>query len=262
MAGFTNNSSNIFGKLLNSAVRGTNKSLKVLASGKRELNGAELSVLSELEAAVKINTQGSSNASNSSLALNVADSSVSQISSIQSRMQELSAQSANGVYSDEQRAALSEEFNALRDEANRIQATSEFNGQNVLSGGETSTQLGDTSLSLAKADLTDSLSELDSLDISTQAGAQSAIDSLDNFGSNLSKTRSLIGANQTRLQVAGKQLESKALEEEIAASTIRDADLATEVANKVSNDIKTNASISVFAQANQNQSKITDLLRS
>jgi flagellin len=261
MAGFNSNASNIFGRLLNSAIKGTNKSLKILASAKRELNGAELSVLSDLEAAVKVNTQGARNADNSSLAFNVADSSINQISNIQIRMRELSVQAANGTTGPEEKASLNQEFVALREEANRIRETSEFNGQNVLSGGEEVAQLGNDTLTLAKANITDSLAELDSLDISTEAGALAAIGTIDTFGSNLSSARSIIGANQDRLAFAGNQLKDRAIEEELAASVIRDADLATEITKKTANDIKLQAGIATFAQANVNQSKLLDLLR-
>jgi flagellin len=261
MVGFSSNSSNTIGALLNSAIKGANKSFKLLATGKNNSNGADLSVIADLEAAVKVNTQGARNASTSSLALSIADSSVSQLSGIQNRMQELATQSANGVYSDEQRQVLSEEFNSLREEAGRIVETTEFNGQKLFEGGSTSTQLGETSLALSNSDFSQTLSDLATLDISTQSGSQTALEGLDTFGSKLSASKSLIGANQTRLEVAENQLGSRAMEEQAAAASISDIDIAKEVASKISNNIKLNSASAIFASANLNQSKVMNLLR-
>lgn len=67
--------------------------------------------------------------------INIAASSLSNQKQIIFRLQELAEQSANGVYSDNQRQALNKEYQALIQEFNRIGETSEFNGQKLLLAG-------------------------------------------------------------------------------------------------------------------------------
>ena len=50
------------------------------------------------------------------------------------RMRELAVQSANGTYTDEDRALINQEFLQLKDEIDRIATDTEFNGNKVLNG--------------------------------------------------------------------------------------------------------------------------------
>jgi flagellin len=261
MSGFGSSSgSSILERALGKSTETQNNLLKQLSTGKRKLNGAELATLADLETAAALSRGGQRNAQTTNMAMDIASSAVSQLSDIQTRMSELSTQAANGVVSTEQRAALNEEFQALKEEASRIVSTTEFNDQALLDGSSITTQLGDTSLTSNGVDVESQLSSLASLDISTLDGATSAIESLDTFATQLSSSSSIIGSNQTRLLSADSHLASKALEEESAASTIRDADLAEIMALKLANDIKTNSATAIFAQANLQQKKVTELL--
>jgi flagellin len=76
--------------------------------------------------------------------LNVADSSLSELGGIIQRQIELASQASNGSYSTAQRASLTAEALALRDEYNRIVRSTAFNGRMILQaeGGQTAVQAG------------------------------------------------------------------------------------------------------------------------
>ena len=85
---------------------------------------------------------GTRNVSYAQSAAQIADGATQQLSGITSRMQELATQSANGTLSDTQRQALQVEFSELQEEAGRIVSTTEFSGQQLLSGDGFVVQVG------------------------------------------------------------------------------------------------------------------------
>lgn len=247
-----------------------NSLLEKLATGKRinraKDDAAGLAIVEDLAAASKTLGQASRNISDFNSVFSIADSSLEQIGGIQTRLQELATQSANGTLSDGQRAALQSEFDALREEAGRIAATSEFNGVNTLQGNNLTAQVGQdgsstSQISVDGADVSSVLGSLNSLDISTQAGAQQALDTISNdVGPSIARTRGTYGAAQSRLEAAQANAETQRIGAEEAASRIRDADIADTTARATAQDIRANAGAAVLAQANQSKQNVLRLL--
>ncbi len=73
-----------------------------------------------------------------------AEGALDETTNILQRMRELSIQSANGIYSDTDRATLDAEVQQLKAEVDRIAETTSFNGQNILDGslGDVALQVG------------------------------------------------------------------------------------------------------------------------
>ena len=67
----------------------------------------------------------------------------------------------------------------------------------------------------------------------------------------MANSRSEIGATENRLGVALSNLQTSILNNEEAASSIRDVDILKETADRVGFDIRTSASIALQAQANR-----------
>jgi flagellin len=169
-------------------------------------------------------------------------------------MQELAAQSANGVLSDEQRQTLQAEYSQLSQEVQRITATTEFNGQKLLQEEGFSVQVGsdasaDSRINVSGLDVNSLTSQMVSQDISTQAGAQAAITEINNTIQNLSSARGSLGAITARLDAASSNNAARAENEMMARSRIEDADIATEVANSVAAKIKVEAGSALLAQS-------------
>ena len=66
--------------------------------------------------------------------IQTAEGALDETTNILQRMRELSIQSANGIYSDADRATLDAEVQQLKAEVDRIADTTSFNGQNILDG--------------------------------------------------------------------------------------------------------------------------------
>jgi flagellin len=133
-----------------------------LSSGLRINRGSDdaagLSIADSLRADGKIYNQAIINANDGISMLEIAEGALRELSSIVTRISELAEQSANGVYSDSQRSALSKESNSLKDEFNRIVASTEFNGTKLLSiSGTTDIQVGLTSAAASQISVTSGL---------------------------------------------------------------------------------------------------------
>lgn len=109
-----------------------------LSSGQRinraSDDAAGLAIADDLNARSRVFTQGVRNLNDGISLLNIADSSVSNLSTIVVRLQELATQAASGTYGAKQRKSIDAEAQALSREYFRISKATEFNGQRVLTG--------------------------------------------------------------------------------------------------------------------------------
>jgi flagellin len=183
-------------------------------------------------------------------------------------MLELAQQSANGVFTQAQRSALSSEFIALGSEIDRISRATVFNTFNLLSNSSSITlQVGLTGSADSRITISGVLGTLSSLGIGnasseltvsiistsiafSQTAATTAVSSIQNAILSLTSTRGTIAAVESRLSSAINYL-SVARENFIAAeSRIRDVDVAEEVANMVRLQVLQQSAQAVLAQAN------------
>jgi len=99
------------------------------------------------------------------------------------------------------------------------------------------------------------------LDVSTSAGADNAIKSLDDAIKNVSTERSKLGAVQNRLDHTINNLKTSSENLTAAESRIRDVDMAKEMMNQTKNSILAQAAQAMLAQSNQTPQGVLQLLR-
>lgn len=139
----------------------------------------------------------------------------------------------------------------------------EYGNQNT--GDALTLQIGDTSDDFNKLDINvgDMRAEalgVDKIDVSTQDNAAAAIDVIKKAVNTVSMTRSVLGANQNRLEHTANNL--SVYEENIqdAESKIRDTDVAEEMMAYTTNNILIQSAQSMLAQANQSTQGVLQLL--
>lgn len=132
---------------LNKSTATLEKSFERLSTGQR-INSASddavgLSIADSLRADTRIYSQGIRNLSDGISVLSIAQGALTSLSTITMRLQELSEQAANGVYSIKQRTVMQAESDKLVDEYNRVIATTKFNEQSLftIAGGQVQMQL-------------------------------------------------------------------------------------------------------------------------
>ena len=95
----------------------------------------------------------------------------------------------------------------------------------------------------------------------TQAGAQTYIDTAKAALDTLTVNRADLGATQNQLSFVSANLATSIEQSSAAVSSIRDADMALEMAEFTKNQVLTQASTSMLAQANQASQNVLSLFR-
>lgn len=256
---------------LNNSTKSLRESNERLSSGKR-LNSAKddaaaLAIVAALEEEIRTTRQASRNISDAVSLANIADGGLSQASEITTRLAELATQSANGTLSDDQRVALDQEFQSLSQELDRLAEGTTFNGQQLLSGGGGSFTIqagndssGNSQIAITTPGVSTSSLGLSGASIATAGGAQSALSAAKEATNQISAARGEIGAQVARLEVANNQNQTERVNFERAASELRDADIAAEVANRAASLIRQSAGVATLAQANQSTGTVLRLL--
>lgn len=251
---------------LNKTTNAIGSNLSKLSSGfritKASDDAAGLAIASKFDAEIKASKQAINNVSAGNALANVAEGGLNQISSLLTRAKELSVQAANSTLDNAARQALNEEFNSIKDEISRIGNVTEFNGQKLLNGELSSEsanrvdiQAGtgstpDDRINLNVVDDTRSANlGLDDIDITTQANAQNAIDSITSALNQVSSNKAGIGAISNRLSTASANL-GVAVEHITAAATeIKGVDFAKEMTSLSQNMALQKANIQLIKQS-------------
>ena len=269
---------------LNNASDRLSKTYEKLSSGQRinhaSDDAAGLAIADSLKANARVAAVAIRNANDGISTISIADAALGEVGNVLTRLAELAEQSANGVFSTVQRSALQNEFTALGSEVERIAVTTEFNGVKLLSGGNVLVlQVGFNSGSTSQISFTGVQGTLQSLGLAGtgvsalayslngvniaegQSASRLALDAINAAIGSLASTRGVLGATESRLQVAINNL-SVARENFLSAeSRIRDVDVASEAAELTRLGILQQAGASILAQANQQPALALSLLR-
>ena len=97
--------------------------------------------------------------------------------------------------------------------------------------------------------------------VSSQAGANSALDAIDQALSSVSLDRANLGAVQNRLDATVNNLNANSTNLVTSRSRITDADFSAETTNLAKSQVLSQAAQAMLAQANQNQQQVLSLLR-
>jgi flagellin len=269
---------------LSNASEALGQTFERLSSGQRinkaSDDAAGLAIADSLRARGRVASVAIRNANDGISTIAIADSALGEIGNVLSRLAELSEQSANGVFSVNQRSALSNEFVALSSEIERIAVTTQFNGVTLLSGGSSVVlQVGFDSTSTSQISFTGVQGTLASLGLAAtgssaltyslndssisygQSASRLALDAVNSAISSLASTRGVLGATEARLRVGINNLSVARENFASAESRIRDVDVAAEAAELTRLNILQQAGASVLAQANQQPSLALSLLR-
>jgi flagellin len=245
-------------RTLNKSTLALNKSLERLSTGLRINRAADdaagLAIAEGFRSVVRGTQVAQRNAQDGVSLVQTAEGALSETTNILQRIRELAVQSANGTQSTSNRQALDNEVNQLLAQIDDIAFDTEFNGISVLSSGTTLTlQTGafkGQNLSISINAATQGTIGVSVVNLSTTAGAVSALSTVDAALRSVNSLRSNLGAFQNRLEFT---INTLAIQEENSAaseSAIRDADIARETIQFTRNQILVSAGTSVLAQSN------------
>jgi flagellin len=191
------------------------------------------------------------------------DGYLSQVSTALSRMSQLAIEAQDPTKSDSDRALYNTEFTQLSSFVNDA-ATKTFNGVSLFSGAPmqiTTDYEGDTftmpGVSLTSAAYTAATSA----NVSTIANSTTALTAVDAAINQLSSDRATVGASETRLTYTANELSVTNENLSSADSAIKDVDVATESTSFAQENILTQSSVAMLAQANQIPQNVLKLLQ-
>ncbi|MCC2334143.1 flagellin N-terminal helical domain-containing protein [Cellulomonas wangsupingiae] len=257
------------------------KSLEKLSSGLRINRAADdaagLAISEGLRAQISGTKQAVRNAQDGISVVQTAEGALTETHSILQRMRTLSVQAANdGGLSADAKGNIQKEITELTTELDRISATTEFNGTNLLDGTYTSSfQVGanvtpDDKISLVIGNMSSKEAGLDleGLDVTTartapeaQSGAEAAIIAIDAAITKVSDQRSSLGAVQNRFDHTINNLNVAVENLSASESRIRDTDMAQEMVQFTRSQILSQAGTAMLAQAKNLPQSVLQLLQ-
>jgi flagellin len=268
-------------RLLKFQTMDVNKDIEKLSSGQRINKAGDdasgLAVSEKLRSQIRGLNQAERNIENAVSFIQTTEGYLAESHDIMHRIRELAVQSANGIYTDEDRMQIQVEVSQLVDEVNRIASQAQFNGMNMLTGAFASQgprqmffQVGANmdqrklvligTMTAQALGLAGAQGAQGTISISTPDRANTAIGQVDAAMRVISKQRADLGAYQNRFEMATKGVAVAAENMQAAESLIRDTDMASEMVNYVKNQILVNAGTAMLAQANVLPRSVLQLL--
>ena len=228
-------------------------------------DAAGLSISEKMRSQIRGLNKASDNAQDGISLIQVAEGALNETHSILQRMNELATQAANDTNTSVDRQSIKDEIKQLNEELDRISSTTQFNKQDLLTGGFSGKlQVGalegqtmDVKISLA---VSANGLKVSAVEVSTNAKAGTAMKSIQDAIESVSKQRSKLGAIQNRLEHTINNLDTNAENTQAAESRIRDTDMADEMVQYSKNNILSQAGQSMLAQANQQTQGVLSLL--
>ncbi len=258
-----------------------NKNIEKLSSGLRINRAGDdasgLAVSEKLRSQVRGLNQATKNIENGVSFIETTEGYLQESQDILHRVRELAVQSANGIYSAEDRMQIQVEVSQLVDEINRIASHAQFNGMNILTGRFATEgpqvmqfQVGANmdqnervfigTMTAQALGLQGAQGSAEQISIEDPAVANAAIGTVDAALRIVSKQRADLGAYQNRFEMAAKGVAIAAENLQAAESRIRDTDMAAQMVDYVKNQILSQAGGAMLAQANTRSQSVMQIL--
>jgi len=253
---------------LDTATSKMDTSMERMSSGSR-INSAKddaagLAVSTTLKNTISSSKIATDNVNIGSDMLSTAEGTLDVISNNLGRIRDLTEQASNGTYSSDDLAAISAEVGKRITMIDNLATSTAFNGIKLLDGTATAgitIQIGtgaaatdsltlDSSI-FARVSMATSLGGLtDAISAGVPANTSAYLSIIDSAVKDLTARVTSIGAAQNQLSAVSDGLEVQQQNLTAALSTIQDADIASESATYVQQQILQSASASLLVQAN------------
>ncbi|HKK48100.1 MAG TPA: flagellin [Alkalispirochaeta sp.] len=257
--------------------------IEALSSGQRINRAGDdasgLAVSEKLRSQIRGLNQAERNIQNAVSFIQTSEGYLQSSQDILQRLRELSVQSANGIYTAEDRMQIQVEVSQLVDEINRIASHAQFNGMNILTGSFAEDSTADMTMQFqvgANMDqnetvfigtmtaealgLQNAQGEAGTISISTPDAANSAIGMIDSALRRVSQQRADLGAYQNRFEMAQQGVAIASENLAASESQIRDVNMASEIVEYTRNQILTQSNNAMLAQANTQSQSVLQLL--
>jgi len=266
-----NNISGLSDSILLSELLKTNTDLlntfERLATG-RKINSASddaagLAVATRLESQARALAAAERNAQMGISLAQTAEGYMQSVTSDIQRINELSVQAANGTLDDADRQAIQAEIDQLTENIDFTLSSAEFNTQPLFQGNTFDFMAGSGesgTVSLEIPQINSSTLQLDTIDVTTQSGAQNAISASSFSLDDVLSVRTDIGATVNRLESSLNSLSQTRIDTLSSLSGIMDANIVEEILNASRQTTLLESQLLVAGQINKLQGGLIRLL--
>ena len=277
-----NTLSNTAQKFLGINTQRVGQSIERISLGVRVNKAAEdiagLAVSDALRSDIRVLRQGLRNTNDGISLINVVEGALNAQSGAVIQLKELATQGISGTIGAFERQTLNLVISSLVAQIDRLAATTEFNGRTLLDGSlalsvqaseQDSIQIGIDGQDVSRINLNVELDlsasnstqlGLNNLSVSSSADAQAALDQIETALDTLNVSRGRAGALQNRFSKALGTIAVSIENLTAADSTIRDADIAEELAVLTRNQIIAKAAVTMVGQTNLAGQNLLDIL--
>lgn len=269
---------------------GLQTAMQRLSSGLRINSAKDDAAGLQIANKMQVQTNGMSvairNANDGISLAQTAEGAMEEITNSLQRMRDLALQASSGALSTDDRAALNDEFVALRSEIDRIVDSTTFNGNQLLNSNATSIEIAvdyngsgnNVTVNIADFNVAafgDGLSisdaagaatavtavDFSAVHIAAAADAEAVIGNMDDALKFVDAQRAQLGAVQNRLTSTVNNLANVKENLSASRSRIMDTDFAAETANLSKYQVMQQAGTAILAQANAIPQNVLSLLR-
>ena len=239
-----------------------------------------LAVSEKMRSQIRGLNQANRNIQNGISFIQATEGYLQETTDILQRVRELSVQSANGIYSEEDRMQIQVEVSQLVAEVDRIASQAQFNGMNILTGRFAQNSVTNQVMTFqVGANMDQSVTAFigtmtaqslglrgtqgsdEQISIASPDQANMAIGTIDSALKMVSRQRADLGAYQNRFEMASKGINVAAENMQGAESGIRDTDMAAEMVEYTKNAILSQSGTAMLAQANSQSQNVLALLQ-
>jgi len=262
----------------NKANLGLSQAMERLSTGKRintaKDDAAGLAIATKMTSEIRGLTAAMRNANDGLSVTQVAEGAMGEVSNILQRMRELAVQASSGTVSEDDRTAIQAEVTELTSQITNIAERTSFNGISLLNGSAAATDPLEVKIQVGNnagetVDLSINAMNLEALGLDSMAtwadadgqGASDALALIETAINTVSASRATLGGVQSRLEATVNNLNTTITNLSDARSRIEDADFSAESTALAKNQILSQASTAMLAQANQSQQGVLSLLR-
>jgi flagellin len=239
-----------------------------------------LAVSEKMRSQIRGLNQANRNIENGVSFIQTTEGYLKETTDILQRVRELAVQSANGIYTEEDRMQIQVEVSQLVSEVDRIASQAQFNGLNMLTGAfakdsaagrvmqfhiganmDQNARVYIGTMTAQALGLKGAAGTDEQLSVATPETANMAIGTVDNALLTVSKQRADLGAYQNRFEMASQGVAIAAENLQASESLIRDTDMASAMVEYTKNQILTQSGTAMLAQANSQPQSVLALLR-
>lgn len=261
---------------------GMGKNVEKLSSGMKINRAADdaagLFISEKMRSQVRGLNQASQNSLDGISAVQTAEGALDEVHAMLQRMRELAVKAGNTTLQSSDVQAIQDEISQLTSEIDQVAKTTQFNKTTLLNGDfknkmlQVGANAGQT-LALSISAMTakglglsgDSIKvgkgDAKKITAADNTAATKVLKAVDKAIASVSTQRSSLGAIQNRLEHKIRNLDNAAENTQTAESRIRDTDMAKTMSKFTKDNILTQASQAMLAQANQLPQQVLQLLR-